>query len=443
MQNKKIMIGIFLLGYVVVAHADGTGIFDTILNSIYVKASTWGTTLMPVAAGIFYTVSTIEFAYAIAFKKMLAGDHQKLFYTISARFIVMSILYNIFVKDLGFYIGILKWGLNLGQTLGGGLPTTVSSGGIYSISGLFDLMWSPVWVIVTVLSGAAILGGAMSTSLGIFFFGIVGAIIVVILTCCVTVMWLLIRSWLVMFGGFFLAGFIGSHWTRNYWQNYIKSVISVALSLFTLSLVLIIIEWQWSHTSEWLPQLPEFSLRNITDLPGYLTGSLQNLIAMLGVLVLDAVLIIGGAGLGASLASGVISTGLGEAIGAVAGVMAGASMAGGAAKAAGTVAKAASGASQVGKQAAQASMKASLKNGIGGAGNSSDSKFREMSKTQAKKAGSDAQSAHMSNAFSEAKKHLGGAGRGASNMGNNLSRGTGGGGGGGPASINTNSPSHH
>lgn len=440
MQNKKIMIGIFLLGYIVVAHANGTGVFDTILNSVYVKASTWGDKLIPVAAGIFYTVSTIEFAYAVGFKKMLAGDHQKLFYTMMSRIIVMSLLYYMFVKDLGFYIGILKWGLNLGQTLGGGIPTTVSSGGIYSISGLFSLMWDHVQTIVTGLTAAAAAVSFVNGALGNFLFGIVGAIIIVILTCCVTVMWLLIRSWLVMFGGFFLAGFIGSHWTRNYWQNYIKSVIGVALSLFTLSLVLIIIEWQWSHTSEWLPQLPEFSVTGAGD---YLATALINLVAMLGVVVLDAVLIIGGAGLGASLASGVIGTGLGEAIGAVAGVMAGASMVSGATKAAGTVTNAAVNAGEVGRKASRESMKNSLKNGIGGDGNSSDSKFREMAKTQAKQAGSDAKSAHMNNAFGDAKKHLGGAGRGASNMGNNLSRGTGGGGGGGPASINTNSPSHH
>lgn len=445
MKSKKILLlAILFLGVISTAHADG--VFDTIINSVYKIASTWSSKMLPIAAGIFMLVSTIEFTYAIAFKKLLAGDHQKLFYTAISRILVMSILYQFFVKDMDFYIGVLKWAMNIAAELGGSIPVNggIEQGGVFSVSGLFSLMWDKTWIILTALTGAAVGAGFMNGSLGNFLFGMVGAILLVMLICCVTVMWLIIRAWFVMFGGFFLAGFIGSNWTRNYWQNYLKSVIGVALSLLSLSLVMVIVQWQWAHTDLWLQELPTFNILDIKNAGEWIATASNNLIAMLGVLVLDAVLIIGGPGLGASLASGVISTSLGEAIGAAAGVLAGASIVGKGAQAASTAAKTASGAAAAGKKAAIESMRNSLKNGIGsGEGNANDSKFREMAKNQAKEAGANARSAHMKQGFDTAKKQFAGAGRSASGMSNHLSRGTGGSGGGGPASVNTNSPSHH
>lgn len=444
LNNKKLILGGILCITMVSAFAApaGTGIFDTIINSIYTPASTWFTKEQGIAAGVFFLVSTIEFTYAIAFKKMLAGDHQKLFYTMITRIIVMSLLFQFFVKDMSFYFGILKWGINIGSLLGGDVPQGVDQGAIYSVSGLFNLMWSGVKPVIGSLVGISIATAAIMTSVSLFMFGLIGAIIIVILTCCVTVMWLLGRSWIIMFGGFFLSGFIGSHWTRNYWQNYLKSIIGVALSLLALSLVLAIISKQWSDLS-WLPELPDWKTAAL-DPGGFISTAINRLVGMLGAVIFDAVLIIGGPGLGASLASGAIGTGLGEAIGAAAGVLAGATMVGKGAQAAGTVANAAAGAGAAGKQAAQASMRASLKNGIGGGeGNSSDDKFREMARSQAKQAGSKASAAHLKGGVDSAKKQLTGAGQRAGSMGNNFSRATGGSGGGGPASINTNAPSHH
>jgi type IV secretory pathway TrbL component len=265
----------------------------------------------------------------------------------------------------------------------------------------------------------------------------------------VTVLWFLCKSWLILFGGFFMTGFIGSNWTRNYWQSYLKAAVGVALQLFMLSLAVLIVGTQWKNPDLWLPKF-EFDMSSITaaaaSVAGLVITLFERLIATLGVLFFDMVLLIGAPSLGASLASGTINAGLGELIGAASGVLSGGFMMGKAAQAGATavgqVAKAVGGAGDVAKSATRSSYRESLKNGISG-GEGTDGNFKEMAKQQARGAGQDAKANHMKSGISDAggafKGSMNEVGKKGSSVASNLSRGSGGGGASAP-SVNTNTP---
>lgn len=423
------------------ADSPNVGVFDSILNSVYDNASKWLPKLLDWAKYFFWTLSFLEFAWIAGFKKMFAGQLDKLFIVLMSRVIVAGLLFDLFVKDPNLYLGIVKLAVNIGASLGGSFGTTTGSS-IYSVSGLFQTMWTAVKDPLAGLIVAAAATGVFSSSLGNFLFGFVGIIIIVILTVCVTVMWILGRSWIILFGGFLMTGFIGSNWTRNYWQSYLKFIVGVALSLLMLSLVLLIVSAQWSNSS-WLPPLPEFSVSNADT---YAVSLITRIFATLGVCLFDVVLVIGGPALGASLASGTINAGLGEAIGAAAGVLSGGFMMGKAAQGgvatAGQVAKTMGGAGDAARSAAMSNYRDSLKNGISG-GEGTDGNFKEMAKQQARDAGQEAKSKHMKSGLSDAgdtfKDIMTNVSRKGSSTASNLARGTSGGSASG-ASVNTNTP---
>lgn len=449
MKKNKILLLIVLL---LPLASFAMGVFDHVVNDFYVIAASWLKKLLPIAKGIFWLTSLLEFLWMVGVKKMLAGQADKILYIAIYRAIVAGLLFSLFVDNVDFYIGIIKWILNIGNVLGGAISGQ-PSGTIYSVSDLFDQIWNAVKVPFSILIVTSFAAGVVSTSLGTFLFFVVGGIIVVVLGCCVTVMWLLARAWIVLFGGFFLTGFIGSNWTRNYWQKYLSFVVGVGFSLFGLSLVLVMVTAQWSHPGTWLPELPNVSPTNplgAVQLLLVIGDLINHLIAMLGVLFFDLVLIIGAPMIGSSLASGTISAGLGEMIGGAAAMLSGGAMAAGAAKGVGEADKTAIQAHQqagkVGQDAARQSMKDSLKNGIGnGSGNGDDSNFRNIAKSQAREAGQNAKNAHISKGMENAKKafkdNMGKSARQGSKLSGNLSRATSGGSTSG-ASVNTNSPQH-
>ena len=446
-RSKTIFL-IFILAYVSNSYA-ADGVFDSIVKSFYSTGiNVWYPKAVKIAAYIFWTISLLEFGWMVAFKKLFAGQLEKLWYVVISRAVISGLLFVIFVKDIDLYLGIMKWLLKIGADLGGGLGT-VPSGDVYSVSGLFDLMWNAMAYPMGIIIGLAATSGILSSATGTFLYGIAGVIILAMLIACVSVMWLLVRAWIVIFGGFILVGFIGSNWTRNYWQKYLSYVVGVGLSLFGLGLVLVVISAQWANCSSWLPALPDVKITSfITDTMGVLGTLILRLIVTLGVIFFDVVLIIGAPSIGTQLASGAVNAGLGELIAGAATMVSGGAMAGkvgqGITEAGKAAASGVMGAAGAGKQAAVQSMKDSLKNGIGGGdGNSDDGKFREMAKSQAKESGSKASKEHRAQGFSNAaaafKGGLGSSSKDGGKFGQHASRTSGGGNTTG-ASVNTNSP---
>jgi hypothetical protein len=441
---SKIFLCIFCL--TLFSHVHAQGLFDTILKSFYSTGmDKWYPKAQTIAAGIFWTVSLLEFGYLVAFKKMFAGQIDKLWYVIISRAIITSLLFAIFVNDIKLYTGIIEWLLKIGSDFGGGLSKTPGAD-IVSVSDLFDKMWNALLVPLKIIFVGAAGAGILSPATGIFLFSIAGIIILTILIASVAVMWMVAKAWIVIFGGFILTGFIGSNWTRNYWQKYLSYVIGVGFSLFGLSLVIVMITAQWSNLN-WLPALPDINIGSFaTDAMGVIGQLFLNLVSILGVLIFDVVLLIGAPMIGSQLASGVVNAGMGDLIAGAATAASGGAMLGktaqAATKAAGAAASGVTGAAGAGKKAAIQSMRDSLKNGISG-GNSDDGAFRDMAKTKAKEAASSASKEHRSQGFSDAKdafkEGMKNTSREGSKFGQHASRASGGGSTSG-ASVNTNSP---
>lgn len=205
-------------------HDPGTnqGVLDQVVSQFATRASAWQGVVMSAATWLFWTLGTISFTWTmgmLALRKADIGD----FFAEFIRFILF----------FGFFYWLLqngpKFADSIIQSLRQIADKAAGTTGL-SPSGIVDvgfMIWKQaianlsVWSPIDSFVGTALSAGIM------LMLAAVG----------VNMLLLLVSAWVLMYAGIFYLGFGGSRWTSDMAINYYKTVLGLAVQLFTMILL--------------------------------------------------------------------------------------------------------------------------------------------------------------------------------------------------------------
>lgn len=205
------------------AQIDNAGLFDTVLQRYADVASSWATVITEHATWLYWVLVSISMVWTFGFMALRRADLGEFF----AEFIRFTIT-----------TGFFWWLLINGPTYAAGMIESMRTmagnasglGGGLSPSGIVDIGFD---VFNTVLDKSS-LWSPVDSAVGI----IIALIILVILALIgVNMLLLLISGWILAYAGIFYLGFGGSRWTSDIAINYYKTVLGIAMQLFTMVLL--------------------------------------------------------------------------------------------------------------------------------------------------------------------------------------------------------------
>ncbi|HLX53628.1 MAG TPA: type IV secretion system protein, partial [Aquella sp.] len=214
----------------------GGGILDDILLQFGNAATSWQNTIEPIAKKFFFILFGMEFMWQLAVKKVFAGDIEKLWVFFFTR-TVLCFFFAKYLINIEMYRGIIEFLSGLGSSIGGfslnmkpgsGMNTLGPSAVISNFSCMADMIHTAT---------------DQTGMLDYITLKIVLAIIQVILFIVLIfiayyLMQIMLQAYLIVYAGFLFAGFAGSAWTKDYWQRYISTTISVGIKFFVVCLLM-------------------------------------------------------------------------------------------------------------------------------------------------------------------------------------------------------------
>lgn len=205
------------------APLDSAGLLDDILNRFANVASTWAGTIQNYATWIFWSLAVISMVWTFAMMAM-QGEGLSAALAEVVRFFAV----------LGFFFYLLKNGPAISVDIQDSLrQLAANASGLsksFSPSGIVDIGFD---IVSRVVDQSSIWSPADST-VGLI---LAGVILCVLALVGVNMLLLLITGWILSYGGIFLLGFGGSRWTSDIAITYFKTVLGVALQLFTMVLI--------------------------------------------------------------------------------------------------------------------------------------------------------------------------------------------------------------
>ncbi|HHN9152364.1 TPA: P-type conjugative transfer protein TrbL [Escherichia coli] len=205
------------------APLDSAGLLDDILNRFANVASTWAGTIQNYATWIFWSLAIISMVWTFAMMAM-QGDG------LSA---VLAELVRFFAV-LGFFFYLLKNGPAISTDIQDSLrQLAANASGLsksFSPSGIVDIGFD---IVSRVVDQSSIWSPADST-VGLILGGVILCVLALV---GVNMLLLLITGWILSYAGIFLLGFGGARWTSDIAITFFKTVLGIALQLFTMVLI--------------------------------------------------------------------------------------------------------------------------------------------------------------------------------------------------------------
>ncbi|WP_433914571.1 P-type conjugative transfer protein TrbL, partial [Escherichia coli] len=205
------------------APLDSAGLLDDILKRFANVASTWAGTIQNYATWIFWSLAVISMVWTFAMMAM-QGEGLSAALAEVVRFFAV----------LGFFFYLLKNGPAISVDIQDSLrQLAANASGLsksFSPSGIVDIGFD---IVSRVVDQSSIWSPADST-VGLI---LAGVILCVLALVGVNMLLLLITGWILSYGGIFLLGFGGSRWTSDIAITYFKTVLGIALQLFTMVLI--------------------------------------------------------------------------------------------------------------------------------------------------------------------------------------------------------------
>lgn len=205
------------------APLDSAGLLDDILNRFATVASTWDTVIKNYATWIFWSLAVISMVWTFAMMAMQGEG-------------ISSALAEVvrFFAVLGFFFWLLTNGPAIAVSIQDSLrQLAANASGMsksFSPSGVVDIGFD---IVSKVVDQSSIWSPADST-VGLI---LAGVILCVLALVGVNMLLLLISGWILSYAGIILLGFGGSRWTTDIAINYFKTVLGLALQLFTMVLI--------------------------------------------------------------------------------------------------------------------------------------------------------------------------------------------------------------
>ena len=240
MRYYPIIIGLILfsLSNSSWAAIDNADILNNVLARYSAIATTWATEITSRASWLFWLLVPISMVWTFGFMALRRADLGEFF----AEFIRFTIF-------TGFFWWLLINGPNFANSIIMSMrqiatnAASLPPGFELTPSGIVDIGFI---VFGKVLSEASLLS-PVDTALGV----IISLIILVTLALIgINMLLLLISAWVLAYAGIFYLGFGGSRWTSDIAINYFKTVLGIAMQLFTMVLLVGIgqsILWEYSN----------------------------------------------------------------------------------------------------------------------------------------------------------------------------------------------------
>lgn len=334
------------------AAISNTGLLDKVIERFQSKSTGWANAITTAASWLFWTLATISFAWTFGIMILKKSDIQEFFAEFVKFTLFIGFFFWLLIKAPEYSKNIIDSLKSLASTASGFTEALTPSGivdigfAIFNKTISVSSFWDPIDSAVAILIALAIL--------------------TVLALIAINMLLLLITGWILSYAGIFYLGFGGSRWTSDIAINYYKTVLGIAIQLFTMVLIVGI-------GKTFIDDL--YKEMTTKDMPYGELGVM--LVASVSILVLSNKVpsMLAGVIAGASTGnSGIGQFGAGAAVGAIAGAAAGAATAVGAVKAAATMAggsiKAGQAAFSVGKE--RASQARSMSQGMSSSNSNSN-----------------------------------------------------------------------
>ena len=203
---------------------NSSGLLDNLLDKYQQVASTWTTVLGDYANWLFWGLVLISMVWTFGMIAMKGGGFQDLLAEV-VRFFAIN----------GFFFFILKNGPAISKSIIDSLRElagiALGTGNGISPSSIVDM----AFVILTKVSSAASIWSPMISTIMIT----VAIIVLVVMSLiAVNMLIMLVSAWVMCYAGIILLGFGGSKLTSDITVNYLRTVLSVGIQLFVMTLII-------------------------------------------------------------------------------------------------------------------------------------------------------------------------------------------------------------
>lgn len=203
---------------------DSSGLLDTLLDKYQQVASTWTTVIGNYANWLFWGLVLISMVWTFGIIAMKGGGLQDLLAEIVRFFTVNGFFYYLLSNGPAISKSIID---SMRELAANALGT---SAGI-SPSSIVDM----AFVILTKISSAASIWSPMISTIMIT----VAIIVLVVMSLiAINMLIMLVSAWVLCYAGVILLGFGGSKWTSDITINYLRTVLSIGIQLFTMTLII-------------------------------------------------------------------------------------------------------------------------------------------------------------------------------------------------------------
>lgn len=203
---------------------NSSGLLDNLLDKYQQVASTWTTVLGDYANWLFWGLVLISMVWTFGMIAMKGGGFQDLLAEV-VRFFAIN----------GFFFFFLKNGPAISKSIIDSLRelagNALGTGNGISPSSIVDM----AFVILTKVSSAASIWSPMISTIMIT----VAIIVLVVMSLiAVNMLIMLVSAWVMCYAGIILLGFGGSKLTSDITVNYLRTVLSVGIQLFVMTLII-------------------------------------------------------------------------------------------------------------------------------------------------------------------------------------------------------------
>ncbi|MDN4384992.1 P-type conjugative transfer protein TrbL [Citrobacter portucalensis] len=203
---------------------DSSGLLDTLLDKYQQVASTWTTVIGNYANWLFWGLVLISMVWTFGLIAMKGGGLQDLLAEIIRFFTVTGFFYYLLNHGPAISKSIID---SMRELAASALGT---SAGI-SPSSIVDM----AFLILTKISSAASIWSPMISTIMI---SVAIIVLVVMSLIAINMLIMLVSAWVLCYAGIILLGFGGSKWTSDITINYLRTVLSIGIQLFTMTLII-------------------------------------------------------------------------------------------------------------------------------------------------------------------------------------------------------------
>lgn len=203
---------------------DSSGLLDTLLDKFQQVASTWSLVIGDYANWLFWGLVLISMVWTFGMLAMQGEGLISALAEIVRFFAVIGFFYYLLINGPAISQSIIN---SMRQLAANALGTSTG----ISPSSIVDM----AFVILTKVSSAASIWSPMISTIMITVAIIV---LVVMALIAINMLIMLVSAWVLCYAGVILLGFGGSKWTSDIAINYLRTVLSIGIQLFAMTLII-------------------------------------------------------------------------------------------------------------------------------------------------------------------------------------------------------------